>query len=193
MQMGRCEQACLKTRRLQDGRDHGGAAAFALRASDVDRGRGVLWISEAREKNLHPSEVEIWRLAHSCLTLEIGEHMNVWKKGLDGDRLTDEELDRFSVLAAAVVEYNQRVFIRWTRIGPFDPSIAASWFAFALYIYPGLRREFESSEQFNLSLEAAGGFNGYGAWNVAVSEYLATFDREKPAIPANKRYIFWAY
>ena len=127
------------------------------------------------------------------LTLQMGEQMDVWKKGLDGDKLTEDELDRFSALAAAVVEYNKRVFIRWTRLGPFDPNIAASRFAFALYIYPGLRREFESNEQFKSSLGAAVGIDGYGAWNVAVSEYLAKFDREKPAIPVNKRYLFWAY
>jgi len=39
----------------------------------VDRGRGVLRISKAREKDLHTSEVEIWRLADPRLTLEIGQ------------------------------------------------------------------------------------------------------------------------
>ena len=68
------------------------------------------------------------------LTFQIGEQMDVWKKGLDGEELTTEELDSFAVLAAAVMEFNQRVWIRWTRLGPADPGRAASKFAFILFV-----------------------------------------------------------
>jgi hypothetical protein len=127
------------------------------------------------------------------LIFEVGEKIDVWKKGLNGDRLTEEEQDTFFVLAAAVMEYNQRVWIRWLRIGPIDPAHAASRFAYALYVYPGLRREWESIKQFESSMKAARGFGQNSQWELAVNEYLAQYDREKPSIPNKKRYIFWGF
>ncbi len=128
------------------------------------------------------------------LTFEIGEQMDLWKKGLGGENLTAEELDNFSVLTAAVTEYNQRVFIRWTRLGPIDPGVAASRFAFALYVFPGLRREWESSEQWGSHLDTArGNIQRLTAWESRVNGYLEQYDRENPPMPTNKRYIFWDY
>ena len=127
------------------------------------------------------------------LTFQIGEQMDVWKKGLDGEELTTEEFDSFAVLAAAVMEFNQRVWIRWLRIGPVDPDRAASKFAFTLYIFPGFRREWESNEQFELSIATAGGFDQNSPWESTVNQYLEQFDREKPPIPINKRYVFWSF
>jgi hypothetical protein len=127
------------------------------------------------------------------LTFEVGEKIDVWKKGLNGDSLTEEEQDTFSVLAAAVTEYHQRVWIRWLQIGPLDPNRATSRFAYSLYLYPGLRREWESTRQFESSMRAARGFGQDSQWELSVNEYLAQFDREKPSIPNEKRYIFWSF
>ncbi len=127
------------------------------------------------------------------LTFEVGEKIDVWKKGLNGDSLTEEEQDMFSVLAAAVTEYHQRLWIRWLQIGPRDPDRATSRFAYALYVYPGLRREWESKKQFESSMKAARGFEQDSLWELSVNEYLAQFDREKPSIPNEKHYLFWSF
>ena len=128
------------------------------------------------------------------LTFEIGEQMEIWIKGLNGDQLTEEELGVFTVQAAAVTEYYQRMFIRWTRLGPVDPRVAASKFAFALYIFPGLRQEFESSEEFDSFLDSARGFiQEVSPWKTEVNRFLEQYDSEKPPLPTNKHYVFWGY
>ena len=126
------------------------------------------------------------------LTFRIGEQMEIWKKGLNGDQLTDEEIGVFTVQAAAVSEYYQRVFIRWFRLGPVDPDVAASRFAYVLYIFPGLRREYESAEQFDSSLQSArGSVLSPNAWQSAVNGYLEQFATENPPMPSEKPYVFW--
>jgi len=126
------------------------------------------------------------------LTFEIGKQIDIWKRGLDGENLTEEELDYFSVLAAAVTEYSQRVFIRWTRLGPIDPDVAATRYAFALYVFPGLRREWESSEQWGSQLDTARGtVRGSTLWDSRVNGYLEKYDRENLPMPTDKRYLFW--
>ena len=128
------------------------------------------------------------------LTFRIGEKMEIWKKGLNGDQLSEEELDVFTVQAASVTEYYQRMFIRWTRLGPVDPKVAASKYAFALYVFPGLRQEFEAADEFNLSLDAARGFvQGVNPWDTAVNGFLDQYDRQKPPLPKDMRYVFWGY
>ncbi len=134
-------------------------------------------------------------LSQSCveLTFKIGEQLEIWKKGLDGEQLTDEELGVFAVQAAAVGEFSQRVFIRWMRLGPIDPAVAASRFAYALYIFPGLRREYESAGQFSSSLRLArGSVLASNPFESAVNGYLEQFATENPAMPSEKPYIFWA-
>ncbi len=128
------------------------------------------------------------------LTFKIGEQMEIWKKGLNGDQLSEEELGIFTVQAAAVTEYYQRMFIRWTRLGPVDPDAAASGFAFALYVFPGLRSEYEKSDEFESFLDSARGSTlTVTNWETAVSGYLEKYDSENPPMPINKRYIFWRY
>ena len=128
------------------------------------------------------------------LTFEIGEQMEIWIKGLNGDQLTEEEHGVFTVQAAAVTEYYQRMFIRWTRLGPVDPRVAASKFAFALYIFPGLRQEFEASEEFDSLLDSARGFiQGVNPWKTEVNRFLEKYDSENPPLPTDKQYVFWGY
>ncbi len=128
------------------------------------------------------------------LTFEIGEQMEIWIKGLNGDPLTEEELGVFTVQAAAVTEYYQRMFFRWIRLGPIDPRVAASKFAFALYIFPGLRQEFESSEEFDTFLDSARGFiPEANPWKTEVNRFLEQYDSEEPPLPTKKHYVFWGY
>ena len=126
------------------------------------------------------------------LTFKIGENMEIWKRGLDKDQLTEEELAVFTVQASSVAEFHQRLFIRWLRLGPVDSGVAAGRYAYALYVFPGLRHEYETSNELASFIGAALGSNSdLSIWHTAVSGYLGQFDREKPPVPAEKRYIFW--
>jgi hypothetical protein len=128
------------------------------------------------------------------LTFKIGEQMEIWKKGLDGGELTEEELGVFSVQAASIGEYFQRMFIRWSRLGPVNPSVAASSYAFALYVFPGLRQEYELMARYESSKDSARGFEkNLSPFESAVGGYLEKFDRENPPIPTKKNYVFWGY
>lgn len=127
------------------------------------------------------------------LTFKIGEQMNLWKKGLDGAELSAEELDGFAVMAASVTEFHQRMFIRWTRLGPVNQNAAASRFAFALYVFPGLRQHWEFVTEYEVVADSAGGVveSSLNAWERAVKTFLAKFDEEKPRVPTRKHYVFW--
>ena len=127
------------------------------------------------------------------LMLKIGDNMTIWMRGLEGRELSPEDAGVFVALAAAVKEHHQRMYVRWNRLGPVDPDESASRFAYALYIFPGLRKAYESAEQFETSLEAARGFGeGITTWESAVDRYLANLDEEQPPMPQTKEYIFWS-
>lgn len=128
------------------------------------------------------------------LSVLIGENMSVWRKGLDGEELTEDERAKFTGLIAAVASQYQRNFIRWSRLGPGNPDNVASEFAYALYIFPGMRDAFEANRTFQKSRDEARGFgNALVPWESAILLYLGKFDEEKPLVPDSKEYIFWAF
>lgn len=127
------------------------------------------------------------------LALEIGNHMDTWQRGLDGEELTSSEQGRFDALATSAIQLNQRIYIRWVRLGPIDPDVAASSFAYALYIFPGLRRHYEAVNGFEASLESARGFSqAINPWQPAVNRFLQHYDETQPPIPEHKNYLFWS-
>ena len=68
----------------------------------------------------------------------------IWIKGLDGDELSTEEFAIFSAITKVVEEYYRQTYIRFQRIGPFPPEMAAQEYAYVLYHRPTLRRYFEA-------------------------------------------------
>ncbi len=127
------------------------------------------------------------------VTLEIGDHMDIWRRGLDGEELTSSEQGRFDALATAVIQLNQRIYIRWVRLGPIDPDVAASSFAYALYRFPGLRRHYESVIEIEASLDSARGFaQAVNPWEPAVERFLRHYEETRPPIPEDKNYLFWS-
>ena len=130
---------------------------------------------------------------HMNLSVLVGDHIVIWKKGLEGEGLTDAEKGQFEGLVAAVSSHYQRNYIRWTRLGPGDPKLVASEFAYALYIFPGLREVFDAKQKFNSSRDAARGFgNELIPWSSSILRYLAAYDERRPPIPDEKEYLFWA-
>lgn len=126
------------------------------------------------------------------LSIKVGENIRVWRKGLEGEDLTEEEMGMFLGLAAAVESQYQRNYIRWFRIGPGDPDVIASEFAYALYIFPGLRDLFEDRLKFEAVRDEARRFDGdRSPWDENVLSYLSKFEADNPPIPDSKNYVFW--
>ena len=126
------------------------------------------------------------------LSIHVGENISVWRKGLEGENLTEEEMGEFLGLAAAVESQYQRNFIRWFRIGPGNPDAIASEFAYALYIFPGLKRSFEDRLKFDASRDEARGFGSdLSPWETSILSYLSKFEEDSLPIPDSKNYIFW--
>ena len=132
--------------------------------------------------------------AHMDLSVLVGENMIVWQKGLEDKQLTEDERGKFEGLVAAVWSHYQRNFIRWTRLGPGNPDDFASEMAYALYVFPGLRKVFESNQLFNNSRDTArGSGDELIPWTSTVLHYLNKYDDETAPIPDIKEYIFWAF
>ena len=126
------------------------------------------------------------------LSILIGEYFEVWRKGLEGETLTENEKGLFRGLATAVESQYQRNFIRWSRIGPGDPDSIASEFAFALYSFPGLRESFESKQRFDTKRDEARGFkSNLSPWESLISQYLEKYDEERPDLPEPREYLFF--
>jgi len=132
--------------------------------------------------------------AQMDLSVLVGENMVVWKKGLSDRELTEEEKGVFVALAAAVWSHYQRYWIRWSRLGPGNPDDVASELAFALYVFPGLKKEFDEQQMFNDALDVARARKqGVSPWTPRVLYYLAKYHQERPPIPKTKKFIFWVY
>jgi hypothetical protein len=132
--------------------------------------------------------------AQMDLSVLVGENMTVWKKGLEDKELTEDERGIFEGLGAAVWSHYQRYFIRWTRLGPGDPDEVASEMAYALYVFPGLRRLFESNELFSNARDVArGSGKELAPWTSSVHYHLSKYDEEMAPIPDTKAYIFWVF
>ena len=131
---------------------------------------------------------------HMSLSVLVGKNMSVWKGGLENEELTEDEKGMFEGLVAAVWSHYQRNFIRWSRLGPGNPDDFASEFAYALYVFPGLREVFEANQIFNTSRDAArGGRDELIPWTSGVLYHLHKYDEESAPIPDTIKYVFWAF
>jgi len=128
------------------------------------------------------------------LSMQVGENMEVWQKALDGHELTTEEYGVFIGLFNAVMIHYQQNFVRWRRIGPFDPDAIASEFAYALYIFPGMKSAFEERIKFKDARDEARQIDqALSLYHSTILSYLAKFEEEEPPVPNDKPYIFWDF
>ena len=70
----------------------------------------------------------------------IYDSADIWQRGLDSEELSSADRIKFFALAKAVRIHFASLYIRWIRIGPGNPDSVARSYAYALYIYPGLRQ-----------------------------------------------------
>ena len=124
----------------------------------------------------------------------ISAHPKIWKKGLLGDELSVSDEIVFSGMVRAVMSHFQHMVIRFVRIGPLDADRLLHNYAYAIYIFPGLRRQWEADSQFLDHRNAAQNRSvGYFNMRPQISEYLSNFDNLQPSIPTNKQFIFWYF
>jgi len=90
------------------------------------------------------------------LSMQVGENMETWQKALEGHELTTEEYGVFIGLFNALMIHYQQNFVRYRRLGPFNPDAIASEFAYALYIFPGMKSAFEEKMKYKQARDEAG-------------------------------------
>ena len=126
------------------------------------------------------------------LSILVGQNMEIWTKGLEGDKLSADEHGLFIGLLSAVEMHHQRRFLRWRGIGPGNPDVIARRFAYALYVFPGMRGAYAADIEFvNAMDNATGDDMSIRPWKSSVLSSLAKLDKDKPTIPVHKSYIFW--
>ena len=116
----------------------------------------------------------------------------IWRKGLDGEELSSADKIKFLTLASAVEIHLSNVHIRWRRIGPGNPDQVARNYAYALYIYPGLRQARAENTRLLPDPDLPSGvFYSSLLMQRAVDSFLEDFDEAATPIPAQKSYVFW--
>ena len=128
-----------------------------------------------------------------ALTL-ISAHPDIWERGLLGDELTSSDEIIFSSMVRAVWGHHIHMSIRWDRIGPGDSETIQNSFAYALYIFPGLRRVWEAEDNFVEHRNAAVERHSEGSRYIrGVRARLQYLDEAQPPVPAERRFIFWFF
>ena len=128
-----------------------------------------------------------------ALTL-ISTHPDIWERGLLGDELTSSDEIIFSSMVRAVWGHHIHMSIRWSRIGPGVSETAQNSFAYALYIFPGLRRVWEAEYNFIVHRNAAVERHSEGSSYLrGVRARLQYLDEAQPPVPAERRFIFWFF
>lgn len=122
----------------------------------------------------------------------IDQSADIWQRGLNGEELSSTDRIKFAALAKAVQIHFSSIYIRWMRIGPGRPDVVARSYAYALYIYPGLRQAradfMQSLATGNVPVEAH--FSS-ARMEREVDELLEEYDGSTTPIPAEKTYVFW--
>jgi len=122
----------------------------------------------------------------------IGDHSELWRRGLDGEELSVEEQIQFHVLAKAV---ESSFLISWRRaleLDVYNPDSELRDYAMALHSHVGLRKYFEAKHSRYATTDAA--FNesaDYGAFGGAVRERLEYLVTNSVPVPETKAYVFW--
>ena len=124
----------------------------------------------------------------------IGENPEIWEKGLLGDELSTSDEIIFSGMVRAVFSRHAQMYIRFARIGPGDPKEIMKDFAYAIYTFPGLRRQWEADYEFLDHRDAAlNRPQTFLDFRFETNQFLSDLDKLQPSIPAKKQFIFWSF
>ena len=113
----------------------------------------------------------------------INESADIWMKGLNGEVLSELEQVKFNALARAF--YLDRVYRyeRAKRVGTGQPEVIASFMAFYLYQYPGLRQAFDRQQAKYQLMNRAFGFPVQTEMTREIQRILPQLDADSPTLP----------
>ena len=124
----------------------------------------------------------------------IADQPEVWEKGLLGEKLSTSDEIVFSGMVRAVFSHHAHMYIRFIRIGPGDPDEIMRDFAYAIYIFPGLRRQWEADYEFqdhrDTVLKRSPSILDF---RFGTSQHLSDLDKLQPGIPDRRQFIFWYF
>lgn len=135
--------------------------------------------------------------AISELAALIGSNKALWISGLNDDELSEEDRAAFQAMAEAVESYFVALYVRLATIprssglGPQQEEPISNY-AFALYLHKGLRRTWNTQQDYwqfrDSAFSVADGGNDFRR---RVDAKLAQLDKDAPPTPVQKRYVFW--
>ena len=146
----------------------------------------LLFVGLQMRQEKHIAEAQMYS-ERDDTTIELARLINdsadVWMKGLEGADLSESEQLKFDVLAR--VFYLDRVlrYERAKRLGTANPENIASFMAFYLYQYPGLRDAFNRQQVKYGTMNKAFGFPVTTEMTREVQRILPELDARSPAIP----------
>jgi len=125
----------------------------------------------------------------------IGAHPDIWEKGLLGDELSTSNEIIFSGMARAVFSHHAHMAIRFSRVAAAgDFELILKRLAYGIYIFPGLRRQFEADNEFQKHRDAAiGSFDPRFDIRLRIKQHVSSLDNLQPSIPTEKQFIFWYF
>jgi len=127
-----------------------------------------------------------------ALTNLVDENPAIWTRGLDGEELSTEDFAIFSAITKVVEEHYRQMYIRFLRIGPFLPEVAARDYAYVLYHRPTLRRLFEARSEFTSSRDKAFGLDPGGRqFESIVDTMLKDLDDRDVPTTVKSLYVVW--
>ena len=122
----------------------------------------------------------------------IDGHGELWRKGLDGEKLSlDEQIEFYSlanaVEASFVLNWNRSI-----RLGAASPKAQLRDYAIALHSHVGLRQWFETKiDRFTQTDAAFDVPLELGAFESAIVEQLEYLATNGVPVPETKAYVFW--
>ena len=122
----------------------------------------------------------------------IGEHGDVWRRGLDGEDLSAEEQLTFLALAKAVESSFLTSWWRARELDIYNEDSELRDYAMALHSHIGLREAFEAKHVRYATTDAAFGMSTEsGTFGGAVRAKLDYLANNSIPVPEEKAYVFW--
>jgi len=127
------------------------------------------------------------------LAMMIEAAPDVWRKGLDGDELSQDESIVFYAMAEAAESHIFNMFLRFGRLGISEPEVHAENYAYALYVYPGLKESYIQENEYVIGRRSAlqrtqAADNRFRS---LVLENLMNLESARPPKPTHRSYVFW--
>jgi hypothetical protein len=117
---------------------------------------------------------------------------DLWRRGLDGAELSQDEQIEFNTIATSVESWFLMQWYRSRMLGVSNPQTDLRDYSYAVYQHVGLRRHFEAKIDRIVATDTAFGVPvEHSEWSTGVSEYLQRLTENSVPLPETKSYVFW--